>query len=560
MNWPGVAIARRAAWWRHLGPWARISLAGIVAAGLLAVSLGWYIPRQVEREFLAAQVASDQAVLDVLSSTDSLIPATGSDLATLDEFVTQSVLRGDFVRAKLWTLDGTVLYSDEPALIGRSFEPDDEFEEVRLTRQAVSQLSSLDAAENEFEHDLGGELLETYLPVIDDGEVVAIWEVYRSLDGLNGAVRGVRTAVWASVALGLGLLAMFLVTAFGGLVSSVERRRRDAETRSSELTTLLDVARATVATLDPHELAIRTVELLAATDGYDWVRLASIGPDELTVLAEAASVADSDGLWEDAEVATGENTILRLSARRAPDVPPGSAMLATALEEYRIGVERAVLYQDLDKSRLELSKLMERLVVAQEDERQRIVGEVHDGLGQDLHRILLGIRGSQAATEDQIWDELGTLESIVVDAIKKLRRLLQDLHPSTIDDIGLAASIRGLIERMQEDYGLQVDVHLDVPQEPPIPTRTALFRITQEALHNVVKHANTRSADVRITRSNGAIELRVADAGSGIVDDAGSGLGLWLMEERARSAGGTFTIDTGPAGTSVTAKIPVEMP
>ena len=547
----------RLAWWEDLGPWARVSLAGILAASLLALGLGWYIPDQVEQQFLQAQMDSDQSILDVLSSTDALIPNSDADLESLDDFVHQAVLRGDFVRAKLWTLDGTVLYSDEPLLIGRSYEPDHEFEEVRITQQPVSHISTLDDAENEFEQGIEGPLLETYLPVEQNGEVVAVWEVYRSLEGLNSAVSGVRTAVWGSVALGLGILAIFLVSAYGGLISSVQRRRRDAEARSQELGTLLELARTTIQTLDPTVLAEETVRLVCESGSYQMVRLTSELEGTAEVLAETG--IDGEGGWEHAEVgATSDQGVVRLAGLRGDDQHMASTLLEAALEEYRIGADRAALYRHLEDSRAQLASVMERLVVAQEDERQRIVGEVHDGLGQDLHRILFSIRGSRGATDSDMRTELETLEEIVTESSRRLRRLLQELHPSTIDDIGLVASVRGLIERMHEDYGLNVDLHLDMSEEPAIPQRTALFRITQEALQNVVKHAGTLSADVRITRQNGSIELRVADAGAGMVPKEKPGLGLWLMEERARSVGGTVVFDSGAAGTSVTARIPME--
>lgn len=553
----------RLGWWHDVGPWARISLAGVLAAGLLAVGLGLYIPRQVEMRFLEAQMAADQSVLDVLATTETVRSDGTTDVIALDTFVDQAVLRGDFVRAKLWGLDGTILYSDEERLIGRSFEPDEAFEEARSSGQPVSEESDLSHAENEFELQIDARLLETYLPVIDNGEVVAVWEVYRSLDRLDAAVARVRTAVWVSVASGLGLLALFLVSAYGGLIRSVQRRREDAEARSRELTTLLELARATLQTIDPQVLADDTVRLVYESGSYDCVRLTSDRGDRITTIAEAGNVDtddDDESFWDEARAyALADEGPFQLAGRLAAGVGSSSTstLLEAALEEYRIGLERAGLYRHLEDSRTQLADVMERLVNAQEAERKRIVGDVHDGLAQDLHRILFGLRGSKTASEPDMRKELATLEEIVSDSSRRLRRLLQELHPSTIDDIGLVASLQGLAERMQEDYGLNVDLHLDLKQEPQVPTRLALFRIAQEALHNVVKHADTRSADLRVFRQNGSIELRVADAGRGAVEP-GVGLGLWMMQERARSVGGTMDFETGATGTSVTARIPVD--
>jgi signal transduction histidine kinase len=534
----------------------------VVAAGLLAVGLGWYIPSQVEARFLEAQVEADQAVLDVLLTTKTLVPKSAESVAALDAFIRQAVVRGDFARAKLWDLDGTILYSDEGRLIGRSFDPDGSFEEAVVSKEPVSEVSGLQEPENQFEQVLGARLLETYLPVLVEGEVVAVWEVYRPLDRLDAAVERVRTAVWISVAIGLGLLALFLVSAYGGLISSVQRRRRDAEARSRELTTLLDLARATLQTHDPGVLAEDTVRLVYASGSYDYVRLSSASDGESDVLSEAGDPLGDrpdGGDWDSATAnSLSDRESFRLEGRVNPagPTPPSPTLLQAALEEYRIGIDRASLYRHLEDSRSQLADLMQRLVDAQEVERQRIVGEVHDGLGQDLHRILFGLRGSRSASDVDMRQELAVLEDVVADSSRRLRRLLQELHPSTIDDIGLVASLQGLVERMHEDYGLNVDLHLDLPEEPEIQARLALFRIAQEALRNVVKHADTLAADLRIRRENGFVELRIADAGRGSQTAPAPGLGLWLMAERARSVGGTMEFETGAAGSSVTARIP----
>src|SRR5205814_721126 len=97
----------------------------------------------------------------------------------------------------------------------------------------------------------------------------------------------------------------------------------------------------------------------------------------------------------------------------------------------------------------EQRRLLTSLVSAQEDERKRIVGEIHDGLGQDLHRVLFGLRGCRSGAGDDVGEELARLEQVVEQSSRTLRRLLQDLRPSTIDDVGLVASLRSLADRVR---------------------------------------------------------------------------------------------------------------
>ena len=201
---------------------------------------------------------------------------------------------------------------------------------------------------------------------------------------------------------------------------------------------------------------------------------------------------------------------------------------------------------------------MKQLVSTQEQERQRIVADIHDGLGQDLHRVLFSIRGCLAAEQSEVDAELRKVEALVSDSSAKLRRLLQELHPSTLDDIGLAASLRSLAERLRTQYGLRVELHYDDLAEPPTSVGMAVFRIAQEALANVVKHSGSLAARLTVTTDGDSIEVVVEDSGAGVSSERGEGLGLWLMRERAESAGGSFELSTSSKGTRVCARIPLE--
>lgn len=548
-------------WWEDLGSWARLSLAGVVAAGLLAIGLGWYIPQQVEERYLQAQVEADQSVLAVLLSTQALVPGSGADLSDIDDFVDRSISRGDFSRVKLWSPDGTIIYSDETQLIGQTFPLEEDFVEVLETGVPLSHLSDLSADENQFERTLGDALLETYLPVMNDGEVVAVWEVYRTVDRLGEAVTGTRTVVWGSVALGLGLLALFLVSAYGALFRRLQRKRHEAEARSDDLATLLEVTRSVTRAEDPDVLAHEIVDHLCGIGGVGGARITLVRDETEEVLASSGADVDAGPVVTISVPDRGDGLLhLDVAADSSTSDPPDLVVLEAALEEFRIGLERIRLTADREQSRIRMAGLMERLVNAQEDERRRIVGEVHDGLGQDLHRVLFGLRGSTDATDETMRAQLSELEELVIGSSQRLRRLLHDLRPSTIEDVGLVAALYGLAERMHDDYRLNVDLHLALPEEPSIPVRVALYRIAQEALHNVVKHAGTHSADLTVARDNGSIELRVADAGHGLAATASDGLGMWLMQERARAVGGSLVVDSGASGTSVLAIIPTEAP
>jgi signal transduction histidine kinase len=560
----------RLAPWEDLGPWARVSLAGVIAAGLLAVGLGWFIPREVERRFLDAQMEADRSVLDFLTATQALVTPHEPDVAALDAFTGGAILRGDYVRVKLWRDDGTIVYSDAAGLIGRSFPLEEDLRTVFATGEAVSSVSDLSADENIEERALGSALLETYLPVESAGDVIAVWEVYRSLDGLQGAVAGVRGAVWLSVGSGLVVLALFMVSSFGNMTAVIQRRRKEAEARSSDLETFLAVARTTSRNLDPREVAAEAVEIVHRTGGFHCVALLhepnNGGEATLVTVAgdgiclEAAGGQPTPGcLAAEARTRTVDGTfrLVTCSQVGGGHIDERTHLLSGAVEEIRLGVERAELVRDLERSRAQLRTVMDRLVTAQEEERKRIVGDVHDGLGQDLHRVLYGIRGCLDASPTDVDAELRRLEILVASSSHKLRRLIHDLHPSVIEDVGLAGSLRGLVDGVREQWGLRSRLVMAPFDEPPVGTRLAAYRVTQEALRNVARHSGVSECDVTVGSQDGEIVIRVSDNGRGMSNATrSSGLGMWLMRDRAEMVGGSRKVKSAEGGTVVEARFP----
>jgi signal transduction histidine kinase len=213
-------------------------------------------------------------------------------------------------------------------------------------------------------------------------------------------------------------------------------------------------------------------------------------------------------------------------------------------------------------------ELLKRVVAAQEAERQRIARELHDETGQALTALGLGLRSVGALQKQQpkkSAENLKRLRDMVARALNELQRLISDLRPSHIDDLGLPAALRWYTNDLQESVPLEVRVHVN-GQDRPIPSevKITLYRVAQEALTNVIKHANADVADVHVRFSEGRVTLQVDDDGSGFDIDMlrnpdRPSWGLLGMEERASLLGGKFDISSQPGeGTSVEVTIPYE--
>ncbi len=210
--------------------------------------------------------------------------------------------------------------------------------------------------------------------------------------------------------------------------------------------------------------------------------------------------------------------------------------------------------------------LLRRIVAAQEAERQRIARELHDETGQALTAIGLGLRSISTTLRqdsDKTGHNLRQLEGLVAQSLEELQRLIADLRPSHLDDLGLAAAIRWYTGEIQRRSLLRVDFETDGDQRELSPeVKTALFRVVQEALNNVVKHAQATKVYVRLEFGEHAATILVSDNGRGFNPNkpANSNRPAWGLEgmrERANLLGGSFDISSRPQrGTQVEVTIP----
>lgn len=202
-----------------------------------------------------------------------------------------------------------------------------------------------------------------------------------------------------------------------------------------------------------------------------------------------------------------------------------------------------------------------RVVDAQEAERTRLARELHDETGQALTSILLGLKPLEQAVGTDERAAVASLRDLVVSTLQDVRRLALELRPAALDDFGLVPALERLAESFGEHSRTRVDLEANLGDTRlPSELETTLYRIVQEALTNVAKHAAASRVSVTLTRKVGSVVAVVEDDGRGF--DPGSvgsdGLGLMGMRERVALLGGRIQIETAPdAGTTLVAEVPV---
>lgn len=238
--------------------------------------------------------------------------------------------------------------------------------------------------------------------------------------------------------------------------------------------------------------------------------------------------------------------------------------LLTDPEVERVGETLNTMLDELAAVHARLRALSAGVMDAQEEERRRISRELHDDTAQTLTSLLLYAKAlEQGDAPPRVRQALAELREEVARSLEGVRRLARELRPSALDDLGLVAALEGYTHDFARRTGIAVRFEPACGGERlPAQVELALYRIAQEALTNVAKHAGATRVDVGLVREPGAISLTVRDDGRGFdpsrLPSGDRGLGLFGMKERAELTGGRLTITSRPGGGSViAARIPL---
>lgn len=290
------------------------------------------------------------------------------------------------------------------------------------------------------------------------------------------------------------------------------------------------------------------------------------GALELQELARAFNTMTEEVRAREKALLAIKTELERRAEERTADLSKSNAALKAQIAER----ERAE--SSLRESETELRFLSSRLLSAQEDERKRIAGEIHDSLGSTLSAIKMSLENIR----DQLDQESKLVHSLAMPigwtqhAMEEARRIMADLRPSVLDDIGLLPTLNWLFKQYRSAHpSIQVAMAIGIEEHDiPEPLKIVIFRIIQEALHNIGKHSQAEFTDFSLVRQNRAIELTIEDNGVGFDLNAvfaekntRMGLGLTSMRERAELSGGKFSIRSAPGkGTRIHAVWPIKQP
>jgi signal transduction histidine kinase len=276
---------------------------------------------------------------------------------------------------------------------------------------------------------------------------------------------------------------------------------------------------------------------------------------------------------------TGEATMVtdrgtaHLEARKSvvPTNPPGTLLLIRDVTASKVS-EQTIrsLFQFLQNRDEDRTRLLTRTNTAIENERNRIARDLHDGPVQGISAAALSLEAARLMVDkgdaSRAAKMLQSISSELSEEALNLRRVMSDLRPPVLEERGLIPAVYELAARLQREMGIPVHVQALSDSEVPEDVETIAYRVLQEALSNVGKHAQATRVDVRIEASAGTLRVTVEDNGRGFDPESAreflrrGKVGLASMRERAELIGGTFTVRSNRGGgTAVMASLPFEM-
>jgi two-component system sensor histidine kinase UhpB len=212
-----------------------------------------------------------------------------------------------------------------------------------------------------------------------------------------------------------------------------------------------------------------------------------------------------------------------------------------------------------------IKEMSSQVLTAHEAERKRIARELHDDTAQALTSIVVRLRLLERSTEDsKVQHNVEELRELTAGALESVRRMAMDLRPASLDDLGLVPALQAYAERFSRNWPTKVTINVEgMRRRLPPEVELVLYRVVQEALTNIAKHASASEASVELSRSRNEVTLRIVDNGIGFDPEHKtaantSSLGLFGMQERLALVDGEMIIEsTKGAGTTITARVPL---
>ena len=291
---------------------------------------------------------------------------------------------------------------------------------------------------------------------------------------------------------------------------------------------------------------------MPADSGQAFVVILHLSPEHESKLAEILQVSSRIPVTQVSEP-------VKIEPNHVYTIPPNKSLSIK---------DDILILSEIERTEERATELLRQLVTAQEDERRRIARELHDQLGQKLTALRLKLEFLDERCRDipELAGEVDKARLMIKNLDAEVDFLSWELRPATLDDLGLVATLTNYLQEWSKQFDIPVEFQTSRLEKVRLlpEIETTLYRIVQEALNNVYKHAEARSVGVILERRDGEVALIIEDDGKGFdpngqtPDGTMKGIGLMGMRERASLLGGTLEIESSPGnGTTIFVRIPI---
>jgi signal transduction histidine kinase len=557
----------------------RFSIASFFAMILVGLAFGYLINGIIKKDMFRHSVKEAKSiiyenVIKHFTPSDLQIPKSGLDYDEFSELIHHLSLGPYINKIKVWNKDMVVVWFNDRTLVGKQFLNNKELKRAFAGEENWS-IRSLAEIKTKYKNDIDLEqILELYVPVRfnPDGPIDIVLEVYQDINPIHASMLQSGRTVWLWTFTGFA----FVFAMLFGIVwnasrhlnaqtNEIEQSRQDWEDTFNTITDMITVHDNNYNIIRANKAAEKLLKLPESFINKEVKCFKHYHGTE-----KPPEGCPSCACYKSGTPATFElyEPHLRkdIEIRALPRLDR-KKQVTGFIHVVRDISQRKHWAKQLETSRRELRNLTAHLLSVREDERQHVAREIHDELAQTLTTLnmeLLYLDKKLPKSGAALHKITGSMAKVIDSSIDTVKKISSDLRPKLLDDLGLQAAIKCHIKELIEKGGAECNLSLDF-RENHIQRNYAItvFRIFQEAVTNVIRHANASKIDVFLKEYAGNLLINVKDNGVGITKDQISSpgsLGLIGLRERVRLCKGNIKIRGAPdQGTSISVSIPLDV-
>jgi signal transduction histidine kinase len=557
----------------------RFSLTSLIAMILVGLAFGLLITDIIKKDMFRhsvheAKLIIYENVIKHFTPSDLQTPKIGPDYDEFSERIHHLSLGPDIHKIKVWNKDMVVVWFNDRTLVGKQFLNNEELKRA-FAGEENGNIKSISETKKAYKYDTDLEqILELYVPVRfnPDGPIDIVLEVYQDINPIHASMLQSGRTIWLWTFSGFA----FVFTMLFGIVwnasrhlnaqtNEIEQSRQDWEDTFNTITDMITV----------HDNNYNIIRANKAAEKLLKLPESFINKEVKCFKHYHGTEKPPEGCPSCACYKSGMPAIFELyephlkkdiEIRALPRFD-SNKQIKGLIHVARDISQRKHWEKQLETSRRELRNLTAHLLSVREDERQHVAREIHDELAQTLTTLnmeLLYLDKKLPKSSTSLHAITDSMAKVIDSSIETVKKISSDLRPKLLDDLGLQAAIKWHIKKLSEKGGTECNISLDFI-ENHIHRNHAItvFRIFQEAVTNVIRHANASKIEVFLKEYAGSLLIRVNDNGMGItkeqISSSGS-LGLIGLRERVRLCKGNIKISGAPdKGTSISVSIPLDV-